>query len=95
MQFIKRLRNPIKNGEITTTIRIWQRPHVKVGNRYKLDDGFVVVHKINRIGMDEISPKLARDSGFSGVADLLKTAKHGAGEKVYLIEFHYEDVGGD
>jgi hypothetical protein len=32
-------------------------------------------------------------SGFSGVVDLLKTAKHGPGEKVYLIEFVYEDAG--
>lgn len=27
----------------------------------------------------------------SGVVDLLKTAKHGPGENVYLIEFVYED----
>jgi len=25
------------------------------------------------------------------VVDLLKIAKHGAGEKVYLIEFRYEE----
>lgn len=30
-------------------------------------------------------------SGFSGVVDLLKTAKHGPGEEVYVIEFVYED----
>ena len=90
MQFIKRLRNPIKGGEITTSIRIWKRPHVKVGNRYKLDDGFIVVDKLNQIALEDISPKLARNSGFSGVVDLLKTARHGAGEIVYLVEFHYE-----
>jgi hypothetical protein len=26
MQFTKRLREPIKRGEITTSIRIWKRP---------------------------------------------------------------------
>ena len=92
MQFIKRLWDPIKNGEITTNIRIWKRPHVKVGNRYKLDDGFIVVDKMKQITLDDISPKLARDSGFLGVADLLKTAKHGAGETVYVVEFHYESA---
>ena len=29
----------IRNGEITVSVRIWKRPHVRVGNRYRLDDG--------------------------------------------------------
>jgi hypothetical protein len=29
-------------------------------------------------------------SGFAGVVDQLKVAKHGAGENVYLIEFEFE-----
>jgi len=90
MQFTKRLRAPIKNGEITTSIRIWQRPHVKVGNAYVLEDGHVVVDGLTVIDFDDITPKLARESGFAGVADLLRTAKHGSGETVYLVEFHYE-----
>jgi hypothetical protein len=32
---------------------------------------------------------LARESGFLGVIDLLKVAKHGSGEKIYLVRFHY------
>ena len=28
-------------------------------------------------------------SGFLGVLDLLKVAKHGKGENIYLIRFHY------
>ena len=90
MQFTKRLREPIKNGEITCSVRIWQRPHVKVGGRYRLGDGAVVVDRVSQIDFDDITPTLARRSGFAGVADLLKVAKHGPGEKVYLIEFHYE-----
>ena len=34
-------------------------------------------------------PQLARESGFHGVLDLLKVAKHGKGEKIYLVRFHY------
>ena len=34
MQFTKRLHEPIMRGEITCSVRIWQRPHVKVGGRY-------------------------------------------------------------
>jgi hypothetical protein len=32
---------------------------------------------------------LARESGFLGVVDLLKVAKHGPGENIYLVRFHY------
>ena len=32
---------------------------------------------------------LARESGFKNVKDLLEIAKHGRGDKVYLIRFHY------
>jgi hypothetical protein len=34
MMFAKRLRQGIREGRITCTIRIWQRPHVKVGGVY-------------------------------------------------------------
>src|SRR5215510_6428356 len=87
VQFKKHLRDPIKRGEVTITIRIWKIPHVRVGNRYRLGDGFVVVEKISKIELDDITSELARDSGFAGVVDLLRTAKHGAGENVYLIRF--------
>jgi hypothetical protein len=90
VQFTKHLRDPIRRGEVTTSIRIWKAPRVKAGNRYRLEDGFVVVEKISEIRLDDITPELARESGFAGVVDLLKTARHGAGENVYLIRFRYE-----
>ena len=80
-------------GEVTVSVRIWQTPRVKVGGRYRLGPGFVVVRSIRQIGLQDISPELARHSGFAGVVDLLKVARHGAGRNVYLVEFEY--VGGD
>jgi hypothetical protein len=91
MLFTKRLREPIKRGEVTCSVRIWQRPRVRVGGRYALGAGHVVVDKLHRIELADITPALARRSGFAGVVDLLKIAKHGPGENVYLVEFHYED----
>jgi hypothetical protein len=93
VQFTRRLREPIKRGEIDCSVRIWRRPHVKVGGRYRLDEGAVVVDAVHQIDFDDITPALARRSGFSGVAELLKVAKHGAGENVYLIEFHFDANG--
>ena len=44
---------------------------------------------MRRITLEQITPGLAQRSGFAGVVDLLKVAKHGPGENVYLIEFEY------
>jgi hypothetical protein len=90
MTFTKHLREPIMRGEITCSVRIWQRPHVKVGGRYRLGEGAVEVTGMRVIGFDGITPELARVSGFAGVVDLLKTAKHGSGETVYLVDFVYQ-----
>ena len=90
MVFTKRLRDGVRRGDITCSVRIWQRPHVKLGGRYPLDEsGHIVVDSIESIGFPDITPELARESGFNGVIDLLKVAKHGSGENVYLIRFHY------
>jgi hypothetical protein len=45
--------------------------------------------EIETIGFPDITPELARESGFLGVLDLLKVAKHGRSEKIYLVRFHY------
>jgi hypothetical protein len=90
MTFTKRLHDGIKRGDITCSVRIWQRPHVKVGGRYRLGTGEIEVDSIRLIELRDVTPALARRSGFNGVVDLLKVAKHGRGENVYLIEFHYE-----
>lgn len=37
----------------------------------------------------DITPDLAQACGFKDVADLLTVAKHGRGENVYLVRFHY------
>ena len=89
MMFTKRLREPVMRGEITCSVRIWSSPHVKVGGRYPLGAGAIEVTAIREISMADITPDLARRSGFLGVVDLLKVAKHGPGERVYLVEFEY------
>ena len=89
MTFTKRLREGVRRGEITCSVRIWKRPHVKVGNRYRMEEGEIEVDSITPIGFPDITPELARESGFLGLIDLLKVAKHGKGENIYLVRFHY------
>ncbi len=89
MVFAKRLREGVVRGQITCTVRIWTSPHVKEGGRYTVGDGAIEIDSITPIGFPDITPELARESGFTGVLDLLKVAKHGKGDKIYLISFHY------
>jgi hypothetical protein len=89
MLFAKRLREGVIRGDITCSVRIWMSPRVTVGRRYRMGDGEIEIESITPIGFPDITPELARESGFLGVLDLLKVAKHGKGNNIYLIRFHY------
>ncbi|HVO97207.1 MAG TPA: hypothetical protein VMT15_04035 [Bryobacteraceae bacterium] len=89
MVFTKRLREGVRRGDITCSVRIWTCPHVKVGSRYRMEEGEIEIDSIDQIALQEITPELARESGFLGLIDLLKVAKHGPGSNVYLVRFHY------
>jgi hypothetical protein len=54
-----------------------------------MNEGHIVVDSVASIEIADITQDLAQASGFSSVEDLLDTAKHGAGDNVYLIRFHY------
>jgi hypothetical protein len=58
-----------------------------------MDEGQIVVDSITTIRLADITHDLARESGFSSLKDLLDTAKHGRGDNVYLIRFHYLPPG--
>ena len=89
MQFAKRLRAGVRDGSITCSVRIWQSPRVKAGGLYPMEEGQILVESIREIAIADVTGDLARRSGFLGVIDLLKVAKHGSGEKIYLVEFEY------
>ena len=54
-----------------------------------MEEGEIEVDSITPISFTDITPALARESGFLGVIDLLKVAKHGEGANIYLVRFHY------
>ena len=70
-------------------MRFWQRPHVRVGGRYALPLGEIEITKLFEVSLGDVTPELARRTGFAGVVDLLKVAKHGPGRRVFIIEFRY------
>ena len=93
MVFTKRLREGVRRGRIRCSVRVWTRLQVKVGGRYPMEDGHIVVDSIEAIDLDDITYDLARESGFESVEDLLGVARHGKGQNVYLIRFHYLPPG--
>jgi hypothetical protein len=94
MVFASELREGIRRGRIRCTVRIWQRLHVKVGGAYPMDGGHVVVDSVEPITLKDVTGELARESGFPSRKALLEKAKHGPGDLVYLIRFHYRPSGG-
>jgi hypothetical protein len=89
MLFTKRLREGVRNGSITCSVRIWKYPRVTPGKRYPMEEGEIEIDSIEQIAIQDITHELAVESGFLGKIDLLKVAKHGAGDNVYLVRFHF------
>ena len=54
MMFAKRLRDGVREGRITCSVRIWTRPHVRVGGVYR---------RSFRAGTEKFLPELARGGG--------------------------------
>ena len=94
MVFAKELREGVRRGRIRCSVRIWTRPNVKAGGRYRMDEGHIVVDSIEPMDLEDVTESLARESGFASITDLLATARHGRGDKVYLVRFHYLPPGG-
>ena len=94
MVFAKTLREGVRRGRIRCSVRIWTHAHVKVGGRYPMDDGHIIVESVAQIRRADITRALARESGFSTVKDLLEIAQHGQGRKIFLIRFRYLPPGG-
>jgi len=87
MMFAKPLRERVRSGEITTSARIWQTPRVRVGGRYPLLDGQIEVVRLQEVDLDDVTEAMAREGGFESLEALMKTARHGRGERVFIVDF--------
>jgi len=90
MMFAKHLRARVRSGEITSSVRIWQRSRVRIDGRYPIEGGYIVVEDLREIAPDELTDALARHTGFADLPDLLATAQHGYGDRIFLVDFRFE-----
>ncbi len=51
--------------------------------------GEIEIESVEPLEASQVTPQLARESGFPGVAELMKIARHGKGGNIYLIRFRY------
>ena len=92
MMFSPDLREAVAAGDITVSIRLWQRPKVKAGGRYR-SHGFAI--EVDSVELLPFSAVTADDVARSGERDreaLRQRAAHAGpisdDTLVYRIEFH-------
>ena len=70
--FQKRFHAGIVSGAVRLTFRLWGKPHVKVGGRYRVHPiGVVEVNAVEAVTLREVSEADAREGGFESRAELL------------------------
>ncbi len=92
MQFSRELRNDVLAGDITLTVRLWTRPQVKEGGRYRMGPGEIEVDVIELVPFSEITAADVRQAGEPDRETLRRRAAHAGpideDTLVYRIEFH-------
>lgn len=70
--FQKRFHAGIVDGAVRLTFRLWEKPHVKVGGRYRVHPiGVVEVHGVEAVTVGALTERDARAGGFQSLAELL------------------------
>ncbi len=97
MEFSRELRDDVLAGDITVSVRLWRRPKVRVGGRYRVGPGEIEVDAVERIRFAEISAADVRRAGEIDRETLRRRAAHAGpiddDTSVYRIEFHVVDDG--
>jgi hypothetical protein len=97
VEFSRELRNDVLAGDITLTVRLWKRPQVKQGGRYRVGFGEIEVDAIELVPFEAITAKDVRRAGEPDRETLRRRAAHAGpiheDTLVYRIEFHAVSPG--
>jgi hypothetical protein len=92
VQFSRELRDDVLAGAITVSVRLWQRPQVKEGGRYRVALGEIEIDAIELIPFAALTAQDLRRSGEPDREALRRRAAHAGpiddDTLVYRIEFH-------
>ncbi len=97
MEFSRELRNDVLAGDITLSVRLWQRPQVKQGGRYRVGLGQIEVDTIELVPFAAITRDDVRRAGEPDRETMRRRAAHAGPIEddtlVYRIEFHAVSSG--
>jgi hypothetical protein len=92
VQFSRELRNDVLAGDITLTVRLWKRPQVKEGGRYRVGLGEIEIDSFELVPFAAITRRDVRRAGEPDRETLRRRAAHAGpideDTLVYRIEFH-------
>lgn len=94
--FQKHFHEGLVAGSVTLTFRRWDKPHVKPGGRYRCHPiGVLVVDRLDRVRLADITERDAQRSGFGSRRELLDYIRSGPGGEVddqtelFRVELHH------
>jgi hypothetical protein len=92
MEFSRELRNDVLAGDITLSFRLWRRPRVKAGGRYRVGPGEIEVDAIELVPFAAVTREDVRRAGEPNLETLRRRAAHAGpideDTLIYRIEFH-------
>lgn len=95
MQFSPELRERVATGEVTVSVRRWQRPQVKAGGRYRVAGATIEITAIELMPFASLTDADVRLSGEPDREVLRARAAHSGpihdDTLVYRVEFHVLD----
>ena len=92
MQFSAELRDAVADGRITVSYRLWSRPKVKPGGRYRSGDVVIEVDEVELVPFSSITPEDLAQTGEPDLESLRRRAAHAGpiddDTLLYRIELH-------
>jgi hypothetical protein len=92
VEFSRELRADVLSGDITVSFRLWRRPKVKVGGRYRVGDSQIEVDSVALVPFSSIDKTDIRRAGEADLESLRRRTAHAGPVHdetlVYRIEFH-------
>jgi hypothetical protein len=92
VRFSPELRDAVAGGDITVSIRLWQRPQVKAGNRYASDGCRIEIDTIELLPFSAVTDDDVQRSGETDREAMRRRTAHAGpvydDTLVYRIEFH-------
>jgi uncharacterized protein YqfB (UPF0267 family) len=92
VEFSRELRPDVLSGDVTVTFRLWRRPKVKAGGRYRVETGQVEVDAVELVPFASIDEADLQRCGEADLESLRRRAAHAGPVQddtvLYRIEFH-------